>query len=416
MTGWQEVMDINEIHSDITPTCGNSDLITDDDGGDFAYYNIIDPTPATPTNGDEYILFRLRLAQSPNGNFGYNFLVDTDAKYGAGVDPNSICGNPGFEREIQYANAGGKKGVSVYNVDGVTNVNNIVCSQCTSVSDVQQARAASAGGCASSPTPHFVTFPLLLSYLGVPSNIDPLDFFISAATASSGNGTSVLGGGNVTDLGGLDKGQPACGCAGQSGCDLFDCQIGCLNTAFVALPVTFNYFTAEAGAHDVYLRWATATESNNSHFDLEHSTDGVSFTPLSRIFGVGTSTKTTEYDFVHRFPPAGTHYYRLRQEDLDGTYRYSSIEAVSFGAAPEEAFAIVPTIVINGSLRIERFADDTDGPVELTVFDAVGRRLLQRRVAGSRAISLDVAGLRPGNYFLQLRDGSTLATKRFVKQ
>ena len=118
ITGWVEIQDVSETDSDITPNCGNSDLIQDDDGGDFAFYNIIDPTPLVPSGGDEYIIFRFRLAKSPNGNFGYNFLVDNDAAYGSGTDINSICGNRGFEREVQFANAGGKKGVSVYDVDG----------------------------------------------------------------------------------------------------------------------------------------------------------------------------------------------------------------------------------------------------------------------------------------------------------
>ena len=75
-TGWVEITDVNERDSDINPNCGNPDLIQDDDGGDFAYFNIVDPTPTNPSSGDEYILLRFRLAQSPNGNFGYNFLFE----------------------------------------------------------------------------------------------------------------------------------------------------------------------------------------------------------------------------------------------------------------------------------------------------------------------------------------------------
>ncbi|WP_168797633.1 T9SS type A sorting domain-containing protein [Neolewinella litorea] len=216
----------------------------------------------------------------------------------------------------------------------------------------------------------------------------------------------------------MNGGTSVCGCddPNLTACAKYDCQTQCLNTAFVALPVSYHYFTAEAGARDVYLRWATATESNNSHFDVEHSTDGVSFTALSRVFGVGTSATATEYDFTHQAPPPGTHYYRLRQVDVDGTFRYSPIEAVTFGAVAAGDFTIIPSIVTANSLRVERSGVASDVPAELAVFDAMGRLLLQKRHMGGNELILDVASLRPGAYFLQLRSGGVMATKRFLKQ
>ncbi|MBB4078810.1 hypothetical protein GGR28_001427 [Lewinella aquimaris] len=414
VSGWFEVPDYGEVDSDITPNCGNPDLIQDADGGDFAFYNIIDPTPATPANGDEYILFRFRLAQPPNGNFGYNFLVDTDGAFGAGSDPNATCGNAGFEREVQFANAGGKSGVSVYNVDGTTTFTSTLCSSCIKVDDVQQARAASSGNCGK-PDPQFITVPLPLSYLGISSDINPATLYIMVATASSGNAISVLGGGNVTDLGALNAKTDDCGCAAQSGCGEFDCQSNCLNSNFVSLPISFTYFTAESAASGIGLRWKTESEVANGDLQLEHSTDGISFTPLGFIYGKG-ATPTAGYNFVHRRPTVGTNYYRLKQVDYDGFHRFSTIRAVQFGESTSTEFVVFPTIVTDGQLRLKLLRGDTDASLAVTVTDHLGRQLIRQQFRGQDLVHLPVGTLPPGPYLIQLNDGRTVSTERFVKR
>lgn len=411
-TGWIEIQDVNEIDSDITPNCGNSDLIQDNDGGDFAYYNIIDPTPGIPSNGDEFILLRFRLSQSPNGNFGYNFLVDTDAAYGAGIDPNSLCGNNGFEREVQFANAGGKKGVSVYDVDGSTSFNSTLCNQCIDVLDVQEACAASSGNCGTTD-PQFITFPLPLSYLNVPSNTSVSDFFISVATASSGNATSVLGGGNVTDMGALDGANTGCACTGLSGCNLFDCQTNCIHVAFDNLPVDLLYFSVSKDEKQSLLKWATASEINNSHFVIEHSVNGISFKELAIIEGAGSSTNTIEYSFLHQTPQETINYYRIKQIDFNGDYSFSPIKTASFFSQKNKV-TISPSITRN---RIQiRTYNPQIGEATIEVFNLIGRKIDEFKINTSNGYTeLNVSQYQSGHYFLKVKMGSVIFTKRFIK-
>ncbi|MCP9237427.1 T9SS type A sorting domain-containing protein [Lewinella sp. JB7] len=413
-SGWFEVPDVSEVDSDITPNCGNPDLIQDADGGDYAFFNIIDPTPGIPTSGDEYILLRFRLAQPPQGNFGYNFLVDTDASFGAGVDTNSTCGNAGFEREVQFANKGGKQGVSVYDVDGATALGAAICNQCVSVADVQNACAASSGNCGTSD-PQFVTVPLPLVHLGVPSNIDPLDLYIMVATASSGNATSVLGGGNVTDLGSLNDKEDGCGCAAQSGCAQFDCQSSCIQQVYASLPVTFTQFEAEVFPADVRLQWDITTDARNGHFYLEHSTDGVHFSTLRHFIGNQFTRQSGGYNYVHRSPAAGLNYYRVKQIDFDGFYRYSPIASINFGPERTLDFALVPSLHAGGPLELEIFHASPETAVVLSVFDLSGRVVLQQDSAGDRMIALNVDSLNPGAYLVRVHDGIDFATRRFLK-
>lgn len=412
-TGWLPIQDVSETDSDITPNCGNSDLIQDDDGGDFAFYNIIDPTPASPSNGDEYILFRFRLAKSPNGNFGYNFLIDTDAAYGSTSDGNSTCGNMGFEREVQFANAGGKKGVSVYDVDGNSDFNSTLCNQCVAIADVQEACAASSGACATSD-PQFITFPVPLSHIGVESNVSTSAFYIAAATASSGNATSVLGGGNVTDMGALDGGNTGCPCTGLSGCALFDCQTDCVNSAFTSLPVELLYFDATSTGKNTQLKWATATEIGNSHFEIEHSTDGINFRELAHVEGNGNSVSTIKYDFIHNNPEQGINYYRLKQLDYDGLFEFSPIKAVNFRAEEAESFSIIPSMATT-NIAVKLFGIEQQD-VNLYIFNSMGRKLRSENFKGLNSLDLNIEELPVGNYYMQVRFGERILVQRFVKR
>lgn len=93
------------------------------------------------------------------------------------------------------------------------------------------------------------------------------------------------------------------------------------------LPVGLLQFQAYAMAESVghgnalgmiRIEWSTATETNNSHFVIDHSVDGEYWVPVGTVEGQGNSLQTVNY--VHIVSgEAGTNYYRLRQFDYDGT-------------------------------------------------------------------------------------------------
>ncbi|WP_116127229.1 T9SS type A sorting domain-containing protein [Lewinella sp. IMCC34183] len=414
--GWSEMADVDETGSDVTPKCGNVDLVADDDGGGYGYYNIVDPTPGTPTSGDEYLLLRFRIGSDPGtANYGYNFLIDNDARFG-GADPNTTCGNQGFEREIIYSTGGGTAGVSVYDVDGTTGRNSTTCNRCLTKNDVQYARAGSAGGCTTS-TPTFITIPVPLAPLGIASNLAAADFYITMATSSAGNGTTILGGGNTKDYGGINQSGSLCNCTTGSACEIFDCRTQCINARFTGiLPVDLTYFNAEATARDVRVRWATSAENNNDFFEVEHSRDGLRFLPLARLSSTGNADTPSEYDYVHADPAPGIHYYRLRQVDYDGSVTRSAVAVVAFGGTAPFDFALTPTVLRGGELRLERFGTKWSSRARVLIFDAMGRRVFDRAALPGRTLRLPVAELRPGNYIVQLRDGVHARARRFVKQ
>ena len=141
------------------------------------------------------------------------------------------------------------------------------------------------------------------------------------------------------------------------------------------LPVELVSFTAQPQGGDALLRWATASEKHNDHFDVEASTDGRTFDRIGQVAGHGSSASRHDYQLVD---PAIAHYaaspvyYRLRQVDADGTFTYSPVRTVAGGLA---GLALFPNPAKPASALTATLTGAAPGAAVL-VFDAVGRLVL----------------------------------------
>lgn len=104
-----------------------------------------------------------------------------------------------------------------------------------------------------------------------------------------------------------------------------DNNLGFSYTVQSPLPVSWQSFTATPRPTANLLAWATATERNNSHFEVERSADSRSWAAIGRVAGVGDSQQEQRYTFADAEPLPGRNYYRLRQVDFDGQFDYSGI-------------------------------------------------------------------------------------------
>lgn len=113
------------------------------------------------------------------------------------------------------------------------------------------------------------------------------------------------------------------------------------------LPIELLSFEAFPGKDDVKLKWKTATELNNSHFDIERSGDGRNYSKIGEVKGAGTTNQVISYVFTDDSPVSRQNYYRLKQVDFDGAYEYGPVEVVTFGGSSD--LTIFPNPVSPGS-------------------------------------------------------------------
>jgi len=83
----------------------------------------------------------------------------------------------------------------------------------------------------------------------------------------------------------------------------------------------------------VTLNWATATELNNSGFEVERQVGSKQsavgkWEKIGFVEGNGTTTERHNYSFVDANLIGGQYLYRLKQIDFNGEYEYSDIVEV----------------------------------------------------------------------------------------
>jgi hypothetical protein len=184
------------------------------------------------------------------------------------------------------------------------------------------------------------------------------------------------------------------------------------------LPVELVYFTATVQGGSVSLYWLTASEDNNSHFEVERSADGETFVSLGRVEGNGTSSRSIKYSYGDDNPLAGTSYYRLKQVDFNGEFAYSKVVAVSAkGISPELQLQVYPNPFVS-EINIKVTAQE-NGSAKLQLVDVQGRVVHTGKVelqSGLNEIAVPLQYLRNGLYILKLQGNGINGTVKVIKK
>ncbi len=175
------------------------------------------------------------------------------------------------------------------------------------------------------------------------------------------------------------------------------------------LPVELTRFVAGHHRDGVMLQWSTATELNNSGFEVERKSQGATWNTLGFVRGNGTTTEAKSYSFLDK-SASGKLQYRLKQIDFDGQFEYSPIVEVDAGLPKQFALEqnypnpFNPTTVISYQLPVA-------STVSLKVYDALGKEVMTvvngRQEAGQYNASLNASGLASGIYFYRLQASAT---------
>jgi hypothetical protein len=183
---------------------------------------------------------------------------------------------------------------------------------------------------------------------------------------------------------------------------------------YSTIPVELTSFTANVTGRNIVLNWRTATELNNAGFQVERSTDSKSFTKIAFVPGYGTTTDAKNYSYTDNLVESGVYYYRLKQIDLDGSYKYSEIIEADLGLPLEFALEQNYPNPFNPSTSIQ-FSIPVDAKVNINVYNLVGEKISvvtnQAYSAGIHKIVFDASGLTSGVYLYRIdatgADGSS---------
>jgi hypothetical protein len=141
----------------------------------------------------------------------------------------------------------------------------------------------------------------------------------------TGSGSGGCSAGKVIVLGT----QRVAACIGGSGEYTFE-QLNAAGSLSTLLPVELISFTSHRKNNYTFLTWKTATEINNEKFEIEISKDGVFFSYIGEVEGMGNSSIINSYQFCDDgIYTVDIVYYRLKQIDFDGDFEYSKMISVN---------------------------------------------------------------------------------------
>jgi len=187
----------------------------------------------------------------------------------------------------------------------------------------------------------------------------------------------------------------------------------------VIVPITLTRFTGNQADDKIKLNWTTAQEINANYFDIEHSVDGNHFEKAGMVYSkYQNSSIPTDYDFLDAKPVKGINFYRLKQFDKDGKFKYSDIIPVLFNRSIVKDIRISPNPVAD-NLNI-RLTVSENANILCKIYNADGRQvksLTASVIVGNNIIATDVSSLANGNYIVVLiSNKERIAETKFIKQ
>jgi len=180
------------------------------------------------------------------------------------------------------------------------------------------------------------------------------------------------------------------------------------------LPVVILNFDGRLQQNGILLEWSTSSEFNSSHFEIEKSLDGKSFSKIAKITAAGNSNTTTQYSYTDQGTPSELNYYRLKMVDIDGHFIYSQTILLKNPGIQQDLQILNNPF---GSFIYVRLAKTPQHKIQFDLISLTGMKLFHREYGISKEFTLDLSGinLAKGAYFLRTNIDGQLFTRKLIK-
>ena len=182
------------------------------------------------------------------------------------------------------------------------------------------------------------------------------------------------------------------------------------------LPVELVSLTAYGiNNKHINVEWLTATEINNSGFELQRSINGIDFNTIAWITGAGNSSEVQNYSYTDtEVSTEIVYYYRLNQIDFDGKNEHS----ITVSASLKKSDIFTVNVFPNPVNVIQELIVEINSPLEtkanVKVYDALGKLIILDQLNLNKGINsyrLQNNVFAAGQYFIVVN----MANEQFSK-
>lgn len=179
------------------------------------------------------------------------------------------------------------------------------------------------------------------------------------------------------------------------------------------LPVEISIFEISKVKREesVKIEWTTVTEINNDYFSIERSEDGVNFEAIHLVGGAGSSNHEIMYSVVDEDPFYGTSYYRIKQTDYDGNYKYSELRMYKNSSLK---FTLAPNPIYNSGELSIWFRGYVPDEFFVTIVATNGEVVYRSKEISEDSMIKIQKEFEPGVYYINVSSKNQTESKKIV--
>jgi hypothetical protein len=186
------------------------------------------------------------------------------------------------------------------------------------------------------------------------------------------------------------------------------------SSATAAMPITFTSVKATQVKNSIIVDFNTKNEANVQEYNIEKSTDGKTFGSVTEV--KANNLLVNQYGWTDNYPAEQYNYYRIRGNDISGSFTYSEVVKV-FAAAARE-IKVFPNPVTGNTIHLQMI-DQPAGLYEVKLVNSYGQYIMKKQILhdnGTRTESIMPGKNIPtGIYQLEVtRPGGTKMTMQLM--
>ena len=144
------------------------------------------------------------------------------------------------------------------------------------------------------------------------------------------------------------------------------------------LPLQYTSLTAAQQVKNVVVGWKVAHELTVKNYEMERSTDSISFTKMLTKAPIADTTGIAAYIGTDESAVSGSYFYRIKNINLDSSIGYSKVIRVTLNKSFEN-IGVYPNPVVQGTIGLQ-MTYQPQGQYYVRLINALGQIVLTTQV------------------------------------
>jgi len=171
------------------------------------------------------------------------------------------------------------------------------------------------------------------------------------------------------------------------------------------VSVELTSFKVNYSNGSVYLQWFTSAEANNYGFEIQKRYDNTQFEKIGFVNGFGSTTEENNYSFTDNDLQSYRIYYRLKQIDFNGNFKFSDVVMIEDAVLNEfQLYRNYPN-PFNPSTTI-KYSLPRQSRIKISLYNILGNLVETlfdgEQTTGIHRLILNAKDLSSGVYFVSM--------------